>query len=462
MRFDEESLRTHARLAEANRQLLESVEGHPELLERARFASLERNLDLLGYRLQPWPLFVDAAAVSEIGAMMAGLTRLLKSVPERFFGNDPEILADYYGQDEKTAKLCATLFGQPGFLDTLLARGDFLENASGFQCMEVNLSSNLGGWQSLIWETLYLEAPPLAAFLRDSGLRVAARDTIRVLIEHVVEHALRKDLGHGGELNLLFALTADELDRLVLRDMVSQVYSRYLRETHGLEGQVLVARFEELESRSDELYLGDCRAHIVIEQYRGWVPRPVLFASLSGNALLINGTVTRILDDRRNLALLSEHQDSEYFADEERALIRRFVPWTRVVTSDFTDYAGARSPLPALLAGRQEDLVLKHVFSMGGEQVRIGAAMPRQAWEAAVEQALAEEGRWIAQELIHPVRYWRQTGASGCAPHDLVWGLFTFGDRYGGGFLRMKRSGTPALVNSAQGAEESIIFEIRS
>jgi hypothetical protein len=459
VRFSEETKRLHGLLGQANRAFLEYVERHPECLQRSSFAALDASPELLLFRVQSWPVFLDPEAVGEITRVAVGINRLLKSVPERFFGNDPEILAESYGHPKKDMQLIATLLKRPDHLGSLLARGDFIADAAGFQCLEVNLSSNVGGWQTSIWDRLYRATPPVAGFLGESGLRVSTTETMAALFEHLVEQAAAAGLGEGSELNLLFAIPAHKLGDLRFRDLVDQIYGRLLEELRGWRGKVLVSGYEDLEARGDKLYFEGHRIHVAVEHYGSIVPREVLFPFLAGNLLLVNGPVSRILDDRRNLALLSQYQDSDFFTAEERALLRAHVPWTRNVSRDYADYQGERVFLPDLLLARRERMVLKHVVSSCGEKVLFGAAMPRQVWEAAVADALTE-GLWIVQELVEFLPYWCQTGPSGCAPHDLVWGLFVFGDRYGGGFLRMRPSGTLGAINSAQGAEEAILFEV--
>lgn len=460
VRFSEETKRLHGRLGAANREFLEYVERHPECLLRSSFAALDAHPELLLFRVHSWPVFLDAETVAGITRVAVGITRLLESVPQRFFGNDPEALADFYGHPKKDMQLIATLLERPGHLGTLLARGDFIAGEAGFQCLEVNLSSNVGGWQTSIWDQLYRSTPPVAGFLKDSGLRVSTTETMAALFEHLIEQAAAAGLGAGSELNVLFAIPPSKLGDLRFRDLVNQIYGRLLDQLRGWRGEVLVSRYEDLQARDDKIYFSGRRIHVMVEHYGSIVPRDVFYSFLAGNLLLVNGPVSRILDDRRNLALLSQYQDSDFFDAEESALVRSHVPWTRNVSREHGDYRGERVYLPDLLLACRERLVLKHVVSSCGEKVLFGAAMSQQAWEAAVAGAMAEEGQWIVQELVEFQPYWSQTGLSECAPHDLVWGFFVFGDRYGGGFLRVRRRGPVGAINSAQGAEEAILFEV--
>ena len=46
------------------------------------------------------------------------------------------------------------------------------------------------------------------------------------------------------------------------------------------------------------------------------------------------------------------------------------------------------------------------------------------------------------------------------APHDVIWGLFVFGDHYGGGFTRLIPRGVTGVINAARGALEGVLFEV--
>ena len=48
----------------------------------------------------------------------------------------------------------------------------------------------------------------------------------------------------------------------------------------------------------------------------------------------------------------------------------------------------------------------------------------------------------------------------GVVEHDLIWGIFTFGGRYGGTFMRAKAVGlSDGIVNTASGAMELLLYE---
>ena len=50
----------------------------------------------------------------------------------------------------------------------------------------------------------------------------------------------------------------------------------------------------------------------------------------------------------------------------------------------------------------------------------------------------------------------------GYIKHEVVWGLFVFGQEYAGGFLRIipKTENIKGIINTARGAYETVFFEV--
>ena len=99
-----------------------------------------------------------------------------------------------------------------------------------------------------------------------------------------------------------------------------------------------------------------------------------------------------------------------------------------------------------------------------GSAVYLGVATPEPLWRERVERALAE-GDWIVQERVEPLPAIHQKGERGSGPHDVLWGLFALGDRYGGGFLSLAPSETRTqreggVINVMRGATVGVIFEV--
>jgi uncharacterized circularly permuted ATP-grasp superfamily protein len=218
-----------------------------------------------------------------------------------------------------------------------------------------------------------------------------------------------------------------------------------------LKGDFFICGYNSLKLASDFLVYSGQKIHILVEMLNGLTPIMFMEAVKKGNLVLCNGPVTRIMSNKLNLALLSEHQDSNMFSLEERDIIKKHIPWTRKVNCCDA----------AFLLSKREHLVLKSAEGLGGKEVFPGCRTSPEEWKQLVEKAL-EEKRWVVQEYVHPSCYLYQNGETGCTEHHAIWGLFVLGSRYAGGFVRvMPAKNTRGVINTRQGAEESIIIEVQ-
>jgi hypothetical protein len=103
-------------------------------------------------------------------------------------------------------------------------------------------------------------------------------------------------------------------------------------------------------------------------------------------------------------AVLTDEQNGALFSHDERELIKRHIPWTRVVADVQTAHFGEHIELLDFVRRQRNNLVLKPSDEYGGSGVTLGWETNEPAWDAAIELALtARNGVWIVQERI-PVR----------------------------------------------------------
>ncbi|HSK76484.1 MAG TPA: non-ribosomal peptide synthetase, partial [Thermoanaerobaculia bacterium] len=452
----------HARLSRASASFLRFAAAHPEALERSRFAELDHHGVGSPYPLQPWPAFVDRARVAEMERVSTGLARLIKSLPRRVFGNDPERLREAY--DLPSADLARMMVQPPDGLAAAIGRGDFLDSGQGLKCLEFNMLSALGGWEAPLWAEAYLRVPVLDRFLREERLRVASRDTVALLLAHAVAEA--RELSDG-EINV--ALVTPEHTAAHGQHLEAWLAGRYAealrREAPGTPGALAILPYAGLRERAGALWAGDRRIHAAVELHEEGTAAPALRCFRAGRLKLFNAPVRAVLTDKRNLALLSELGDAgDLLSPEERELVARHVPWTRRLAPAAASWRGREVWLPELALSSREELVIKKARAGRGSAVHVGVATPEALWRERVASALSE-GDWIVQERVEPLPYVHQQGERGWGPHDVVWGLFVLGDRYGGGFLslapREARTGIEGgVVNVMRGATVGVIFEV--
>ena len=103
-------------------------------------------------------------------------------------------------------------------------------------------------------------------------------------------------------------------------------------------------------------------------------------------------------------AVLTDERNDGLFSFGERELIRKHVPWTRVVADVRTSHYGKPLELLEFLRRERQNLVLKPSDEYGGSGVTLGWETSEAQWDAAIEKAIeSTQGCWIVQERI-PVR----------------------------------------------------------
>ncbi|HEV7515577.1 MAG TPA: hypothetical protein VGR07_04690 [Thermoanaerobaculia bacterium] len=408
--------------------------------------------------LQSWPTFVGGEKLAEVRRATVALTQLVKSVPERIFGNDPRRIAAFYGFP--TEAPIAIILAPPDGLDSVLVRNDYIDTPDGFKCLEVN-AGQIGGWQLRYFEQRVRTHPVIARFLEEAGIAPYYRDPLAELLKFIIDHNLGKPAAASGVLNI--AITMSDL---TLAEGEGARLTRTYRDLlqaggTGLTGEVVLCSCTDLARRQDQIWHRDrLPIHALVIMSEEAPPQTVFRTFKAGRLSLYNGPVNGLLNDKRTLALLSERASSSLFTTEERDLLERTLPWTRTVGPSEATYRGETRPLPDLLLAHREDFVLKPARGNKGEGVTFGRSTPPGSWERVVAEAVVRGG-WLAQARVDSRPYVYQHGEQGYGEHDVVWGTFCFGESYGGGFLRMVPRGMgDHPINAALGASEGVLFEV--
>ena len=130
-----------------------------------------------------------------------------------------------------------------------------------------------------------------------------------------------------------------------------------------------------------------------------------LVKAYTANAVCVaNNFRCKIPHVKAFFAVLTDEQNGALFSHDERELIRRHIPWTRVVADVKTARYGQTIELLAFIEKERENLVLKPSDEYGGSGVTLGWETSEVDWDAAIGRALsAKNGVWIVQERI-PIR----------------------------------------------------------
>ncbi|MEM9292790.1 MAG: hypothetical protein AAGD01_14000 [Acidobacteriota bacterium] len=449
---------------------LRFVRRNPEAMQRSSFSFVDWKEDNWLYYTHPWPFFLTPATQRRLEEATTAVSNLIQSLPTRLFGDDPQRLARALHLDLEEATIAADHRGRRDS-PPLWTRADFYDTPQGLRCLELNASSFLGGWQDATWRSLYEQHPIVRQFLQEYGLRVQPGGQS---LDHLFCGAARRawDAGFGadGELNLLLTLRSQEQLTEVIRfddrDAVGQLWTAALNKLDpNLRGRVTLGLLEDLDLDHRTPRFEQAPQHIVVEFYVGMTPEPLRRCIDGGGVHVYNGPSHLLLRSKLHLALLHEHLESDAFSEGERRQIRAHVPWSARTRRDRPlRFRGEVIEAEKLLLSHRDDLVLKLGHSASGEGVHVGFHTPPEEWEQRVATALDEPG-WMVQERVDGLPLLLQGGERGACLHDVAWGLFTFGDDYGGGFLRVRPSDPEGaqragVVNVSQGALESALLVV--
>lgn len=449
----------HLDLSDHDWKFRECASDDPAYLSRSSFPEFENPHPIMRYRLQSWPTFVRRQKIDELRSMSVGISNLIRSIPERIFQNNAAAIDEFYGLN--LPALTEILLEQPNGLEGALSRGDFVLTSSGFKCIEFNVVANLGGWETGLLADMHMNNPVTSKFIAEYGIRVKKHDTLDILFSHILNDAGSGSTTSDNPINIAFAVDSNEdFGRLNLAgDHFTNEYRKFCGK-RGLStaGVVIFAKISDLILDQGRLKFRQDTVDAVVELYED-VPETIFRCFKSGALKLYNGPMSRILSDKRNIAILSEWKESGKLSPEERALIEKYVPWTRRTQTTTVRYRGEDVPLSQLLEGRREDFVLKNTLLAGGEEVYVGRFTPAAKWAEVIDTAIHTHN-WIAQEYVQSLPYLYQNGDYGCSPHNVVWGPFVFGKEYAGCILRMQPQADQTVVNLTLTATEGLIFEV--
>jgi uncharacterized circularly permuted ATP-grasp superfamily protein len=191
----------------------------------------------------------------------------------------------------------------------------------------------------------------------------------------------------------------------------------------------------------------------------------VLVDAVAANAVcMANHFRCKIPHVKAFFAVLTDERNAALFSFGERELIRKHVPWTRVVADVRTAHHGEPVELLAFLRNERDNLVLKPSDEYGGSGVTLGWESSEAAWDETIEKAMTtSRGCWIVQERI-PIRRevfpWIQPGG-GVEFRDMLvdFAPYLFRGKVSGFLTRLSATG---LANVTSGGGQIPAFRVHA
>lgn len=222
---------------------------------------------------------------------------------------------------------------------------------------------------------------------------------------------------------------------------------------------------DELEYEGGRLRRGDFPIDLVYKRViihellaRVDEQHPLLQAYANHDVCLVNPFRCKMLHKKAGFELLTDEAHEDRFTPAERDVIRRTVPWTRVVAEKRTLYRGRAIDLIPFLRAHRSNFILKPNDDYGGQGISFGERLSPAAWDEKLAMALDND--FVVQEALtlhteeFPVFDERQWSLQ---PMFVDTNPFLFRGRVEGAMVRLSDS---PIVNVASGGGETGFFVI--
>ncbi|ASO21090.1 hypothetical protein FHR81_002058 [Actinoalloteichus hoggarensis] len=186
-------------------------------------------------------------------------------------------------------------------------------------------------------------------------------------------------------------------------------------------------------------------------------------AGSKNGCLLLAPQTAELVANKLVMGMVSEGRP--WMSAADRALVDRYLPWTRILTDRRTTHAGKPVDLLAHTIRYREDLVLKRGIGLQGQQVFLGRDTSSERWTSLVEGAAAA-GDSIVQEYVHAQHCPLFVVEDGVEqPREIavapVLSPFLFGGRPGGLWARFFTTGAVGIISmDGHGALDNAVVAV--
>jgi hypothetical protein len=379
------------------------------------------------------PFFYEASELAALCADISGLSRILEDVQDRCFGSSGAYLAAQGVEDELIEIILRGCVGST----CAHLRADVLMEGGQAKIIELNRGSGLGGFDVSRLNAALLAQPEFAAFAREH--RLGHADTVRIIADQLRAAGARVTDGYPPTIAMIEESGA--------RDTAGGTSGRLCHglQDHGVD--VVLGELRDLSERDGRIYLhGGTRvdvifryffaSHLLASPADNSVMDLLTRAHRDGKVALFTPLDSDVCERKAALALLREPHVWSALTSDERALIDRRVPWTRLIGTDRHLLDECRD--------RRADLVLKPSDGSRSAGVILGAAVTDREWQEHLESLrnhVVQERVVPDEELIVDPDTGRREA------WHVNWGIFQLDGAYGGALLR----GRPAAENGVIG-----------
>lgn len=319
----------------------------------------------------------------------------------------------------------------------MVMRPDAIINNGQMKILELNIDSGIGGF----WEVEKLQSYFMA---QDSSDPDAWSSPRRAWIQFF------SDFLPADETQITIGIVGSQYLEDSNRKKV-QSCAKWLEDIPGIH--VKYIQPEDLREKDGWMSDGERTFH-VLYRYRSLLHSPQQVKEMTDAMLLSKSTKTIFLSDPIDLLIeqkgvlalmstLAECDDDQYLNSEEHALIKKYIPWTRLYGDEHFEREGLQYPRLGFMVQFKDQLVLKRMHSHHGDHVFIGCEKTDEEWNACLAQAEKSPSEWIVQERIESDLFnfsYHEEGGEKEKQKAFIFSPYFFGPHFGGALIRVQQN----------------------
>lgn len=390
------------------------------------------------------PYFITRDQMNEIDRISGHIMNVLEKVSRLYF-SVPE-LRPLFNLTEKETELISYETGTQRFI--WITRNDAFmsQDLSYLKFVEFNTDSPGGPMYSDVQTTL-IEQSPVMDELRKRYYFSSDR-----FVPQILYNLLRAYREWGGK---------KELPNIAIVSDKGATYPEFLLIVEDFRRQGYACEFSTPEEVTyDGRYAYANGMPIDIVYRRGWIRNwtdvydeiKPLRKAYADKAICVVNSIRSVLGTIKSLLeLLQDPRFMKGYTQDEKDVVMKTVPWTRLLNERRTmSMQGQSVDLMEYTRKNRETLVIKPMDLYGGQGVCVGPVNTQQKWEETIHAAMTTEQKYVVQEYV-PIPeedlpeivedvVWK--------PKKLNQNFYAFGGFHAGGMCRTSES---AVINISAG-----------
>lgn len=397
-------------------------------------------------RLLSRPIFAPRGRLLRFADDLAAIFQLMLSLPHRLFEGDLHRYCDVIGISRSEAAL---MIRGASAEQPLFGRADAYDDGTEYRLLEFNIGTDLGGMDLVEQSRALLGVGAFRDFAERHGLTYL--DTAQIVADQL--RALARPVATGDRPVVALLETTGGL--------ASNPAYQSLRETMlrcGLDFRL--GEVQQVEYRAGRLELHGTAIDVALRYhsareilhspYGPTVLEPIYQAHDAGGTILYTSLAHSLFNAKGTLALLSDERHRAAFTEDERQVIDRVVPWTRMLVRD--------QALIEQCQAQQATLIVKPSVGWSAQGAVVGSEVTAEEWHNVLTSRTG--AGHVVQRIVVGVSEPVLDPATGRVDEwSANWGVFVTKAGYTGTYIRARRVPEGTIVTeSIPGVEVAGVF----